>query len=205
MDDGFAAALAEYDRRRAAEDGDRTLPLDRRLLAVGPETGALLNLLAKGTGARRVLELGTSYGYSTLWFADAARATGGRVLTVELDPAKQDFARRMLERAGLRDVVEFHAGDALDVLPRLDGPFDFVLVDLWKDLYIPCLDLFYPKLAPGALIAADNMTEPRSNRANAAAYRHAVRAKPHITSLLLPVGHGIELSRFTGGLQAELR
>jgi predicted O-methyltransferase YrrM len=204
LDDRFVAALAEYDKRRAAESADRTLSLDQRLLSIGPEAGALLNLLAKGIGARRILELGTSYGYSTLWFAEAARATGGVVVTIELDPAKQDFSRAMLERAGLLDVVDFQAGDALEVLPRLDGPFDFVLLDLWKDLYIPCLDLFLSKLAPGALIAADNMIEPASSRANAAAYRRAVRAKPNVTSLLLPVGQGIELSRFTAGLPPGL-
>ena len=70
--------------------------------------------------------------------------------------------------------------------------------DIWKDLYVPCLDLFYPKLAPGVVIAADNMIEPAAAHAEAADYRRAVRAKPQMQSMLLPLGQGIELSRFAG-------
>ena len=207
MDNAFAAVLADYDARMAAERNSspgRGHTADDLLLAIGPETATMLNLLAKSSRAQRILELGTSYGYSTLWFADAARHTGGKVITLELQAHKQDYARAALTKAGLADMVEFHAGDALETLKRLEGPFDFVLVDLWKDLYIPCLELFYPKLTPGAFIAADNMLAPAGNRTNAAHYRATVRAKPDMTSVLLPVGHGIELSRFVGGLPPEL-
>jgi predicted O-methyltransferase YrrM len=204
MDSAFAAVVATYDERMAAEREDRTLATDERLLAVGEKTATLLNLLGKSIQAPRILELGTSYGYSTLWLAEAARATGGRVVTLELRAAKQDYARAALAKAGLAAFVEFRTGDALDILPTLEGPFDLVLVDLWKDLYVPCLDLFYPKLAPGALIVADNMLFPPSNEAVAAEYRRAVRAKPNVASMLLPVGQGIELSRFTAGLPARL-
>lgn len=200
MDSAFATVLADYDRRMAAERRNRSLPRNRRLLAVGPETARLLHALARSSRATRILELGTSYGYSTLWLADAARATGGCVTTIEDQGAKQDRARLALAKAGLDGVVEFRCGDALTVLTELEGPFDLVLVDLWKDLYVPCLDLFYPKLAPGALVVADNMLYPPGSREDAQRYRAAVRAKPHMRSMLLAVGHGIELSRFTGGL-----
>lgn len=203
MDERVAAVLADYERR-AAEESKRMASatreevyahIDDYLLPVGPETGRMLHLLAAGVRASRLLELGTSYGYSTVWLADAARVTSGRVQTIELSPRKVEHAREQLQRAGLDAYVEFHIGSALDILPKLAGPFDFVLVDLWKNLYTRCLDLFHPKLAPGALVAADNMTYPPEAREDAAAYQRAVRAKRDLDSVLLPVGSGVELSR----------
>jgi predicted O-methyltransferase YrrM len=76
-----------------------------------------------------------------------------------------------------------------------------VLLDLWKDLYIPCFDLFYPKLGSGALVVADNMIFPEFSRKEAADYRRHVRAKADLESVLLPVGSGIEVSRCTRGLE----
>jgi predicted O-methyltransferase YrrM len=206
LDPAVESLLQEFDKREEAEHAiRRTLTTEQMLaqrnnflISVGRETGTILNILAKVAGARRILELGTSYGYSTTWLAEAARATGGKVVSIDIDPKKQRFARDALARVGLADFVEFKAGDALKILPQLTGPFDFVLVDLWKDLYVPCLDLFYPKLAPGALIAADNMLMPDYARADAARYREHIRAKPNIESILLALGSGVELSRYTG-------
>ena len=104
-----------------------------------------------------------------------------------------------LAKAGLADHAEFRLGDARETIAALDGPFDFVLIDLWKDLYIPCFDLCYPKLGAGAAIAADNMTYPEVSRPEGLAYRRHVRAKPDIESVLLPIGSGIELSRYKTG------
>ena len=85
-------------------------------------------------------------------------------------------------------------GDATQMLKTLDGPFDLVLVDLWKNLYVPCLDLFYGKLAQNAVIVADNMLFPEMARADAEAYRSAIKGKKNLQSVLLPIGNGIELS-----------
>jgi predicted O-methyltransferase YrrM len=204
MDAAIEQVFADYDKRFAEEAagraGGRRLSSDERSLPIGEEAGAFLNGLIKALQPRRLLELGTSNGYSTVWLAEAARAVGGKVVTIEALEKKQAYARAAIAKAGLAGVVEFRHGDALDILKKLPGPFDFVLLDIWKDLYIPCLDLFYPKLAPGAVVAADNMIEPAAHRAEAADYRRAVRAKPQMQSLLLPLGQGIELSRFAGGL-----
>jgi predicted O-methyltransferase YrrM len=100
--------------------------------------------------------------------------------------------------AGLEGLVEFHAGDALEILPRLEGPFDFVLLDIWKDLYVPSLELFFPKLAPGAIVVADNMLRPADARPDALRYRRLVRSKPGMSSVLLPIGQGLEVSRLAG-------
>jgi len=204
MDAAIAAVLAEYEKRGAEEhklqsQGTMEEWLQRRdefLIAVGPATGQLLNILAKSVKARTILELGTSYGYSTVWLAEAARATGGQVITSDKAAYKHDYARKMLTRAGLAGYVDFRLGDALATIASLKGPFDFVLVDLWKEVYIDCFDLFYPKLSPGAFIAADNMLLPENYREAGTKYRKYVRSKPKIDSVLLPVGSGVELSRY---------
>jgi len=202
MDEAVSRVLAEYDRRMAAEEalmnsqppGSLMARRDEFLLSVGPETGQVLNILAKSAKARSILELGTSYGYSTVWLAEAARQNGGQVVSLEIADYKAKSARESLERAGLADRVTIHLGSALDTLPRLEGPFDFVLIDLWKELYVPCLDLIYPKLAPGAFIAADNMIFPEVWRADVEVYRRRVR-ELEFDTVLLPIGSGIELSR----------
>lgn len=202
MDATIRAVLESFEARYATESQFmRTEPMDkvmaRRdefLLPVGAETGTILNLLIKGAKATSILEIGTSYGYSALYLGEAARATGGRLTTVELSPEKSRQARAAVESAGLAAHVDFQVGSALEVLPRLAGPFDFVLIDLWKDLYVPCLDLIYAKLKAGALVVADNMTYPENARADAQAYQRRVRTLD-FDSVLLPVGSGVELSR----------
>jgi predicted O-methyltransferase YrrM len=117
------------------------------------------------------------------------------VFTLDANPAKHAEARELLRRAGLLDVVRMVTGDALESLARLDGPYDFVLLDAGRDLYIPCLDAFLPKLAAGGIVAADNMISPAATQAKAQAYQARVRAVPGVSSLLVPIGSGIELSR----------
>jgi predicted O-methyltransferase YrrM len=170
--------------------------LDEFLLPVGRAAGTLMNLIIKGASARRILEVGSSYGYSTVWLAEAARAIEGTVISLELRAAKTEYARAQLARAQLERFVEFRVGDALASLAALAGPFDFVLLDLWKDLYVPVFELLHPKLAPGAIIVADNMLQPESARAHARAYRERVRAAPGMSSVLLAVGNGLEVSRY---------
>ena len=202
MDDKILAVLDEYhelireeqSKPRDMPPGGRDGGQDRRMRAVGPETGRLLNIIAKSLTAPNILELGTSFGYSGIWLAEAARATGGRLITMELHDYKSAYARDRATKAGLADRIDFKIGDAVQMISELTVGVDFVLVDLWKDLYVPCLEAFYPKLNPGAIIIADNMIRPGNE--DVQAYGRAIRAKPGITSVLLPVGMGIEVSRF---------
>jgi predicted O-methyltransferase YrrM len=202
MDEAVSRVLAEYEVRYAAElsvmHAIGPLQLNARrdefLLPIGPDTALVLNILIKSAKARSILELGTSYGYSTLWLAEAARHTGGKVVSLELSDHKSQFVRQSLTRAGLAGVVEIHVGSALETLPHLPGPFDFVLVDLWKEFYVACLDLVYPKLVRGAYVAADNMIYPENVHADVAAYQQRIR-QLEFDSILLPIGSGIELSR----------
>jgi len=208
MDQKIQAVLSEYEARAAKEsphilkmsDEEWSRRRDEFMLSVGHDTGRLLNILAKGAGARRILELGSSYGYSTLWLAEAARRTGGTVFSLEINSPKQEYARATIAKAGLGGHVEFFLGDALRTIAALDGPFDFVLLDLWKDLYISCFDLFYPKLKAGAIVVADNMLRPEEYLPDALKYRRHVRSHSRIDSVLLPVGSGIELTRYGGDL-----
>jgi len=114
----------------------------------------------------------------------------------ELQAAKTEYALAQLARAGLAQYVEFRVGDALASLGQLAGPFDFVLIDLWKNLYVPVFELLHPKLAQGAIIVADNMLQPESARAHARAYRQRVGAAADMSSVLLAVGNGLEVSRY---------
>jgi predicted O-methyltransferase YrrM len=202
MDASVQAVLAEYEARTQREwelmaklsPAELNSRLDEFLLPVGPDTGKLMHSIITGAKSKVIVEIGASYGYSTHWLADAARATGGRVHSLELSAEKVAYGRARLRRAGLEPYVEFHVGNALETLRSLPGPLDFVLVDLWKDLYVPCFELFHGKLAPDAFVIADNMIFP-PNPEGQAAYRQAVRAKGDMESLLLPVGSGLELSK----------
>jgi predicted O-methyltransferase YrrM len=204
MDQSFWAVIEDYEARaRREEELHRTLSeedgrrrRDEMLLPVGRASATLMSILIKEAGAKRILEVGSSYGYSTTWLADAARAVGGKVTSLELQGPKTEYALAQLKRAGLSEFVQFRIGDALASLAALAGPFDFVLVDLWKDLYVPVWDALQGKLASGALVVADNMVEPESARVHAQAYRERVRATAQVTSVLLDVGNGLEVSRY---------
>jgi len=189
------AARAEADGARMAGLGAAGFARrDEFLLPVGEEVGRLLHTLILAHRPRRILELGTSYGYSTLFLADAARAVGGTVITMELADYKQAYAAERLEAAGLADCVEMRCGDAVAMIEADSGPFDFVLLDIWKELYLPCFEALYPKLAEEGIVAADNMIDPPGHRISVREYRAAVRAKGDMQQVLLPCGQGIELA-----------
>jgi predicted O-methyltransferase YrrM len=204
LDPAVRAVLEDYEARAQREEAlwstltgeEAARRRDEMLLPVGRATGTFLNLLVKSGEALRILEVGSSYGYSTTWLAEGARVVGGKVTSLELKVEKTEYARTQLARAGLNEYVEFVIGDALASLKALSGPFDLVLIDLWKDLYVPVFELLYPKLAQGAIVVADNMLQPESARVHARAYRERVRAAHDMTSVLLAIGNGIEVSRY---------
>jgi predicted O-methyltransferase YrrM len=203
-DPAIKAVLDEYRTRIEAEGNLRkALPrqewLRRRdefLLEVGESVATIMNLLIRDAGAKTIVEVGTSYGFSTIWLAEAARATQGKVITLDVNAQKQAYSKTMIDKAGLSAYVEYRCGDAMQLIQQMTEKIDFVLIDLWKDVYIPCFDAVLPKLAPGGIIVADNIIFPPDNQAMAAAYRAHVRSHPGMDSVLLPVGHGIEVSRW---------
>jgi predicted O-methyltransferase YrrM len=177
---------------RFGDDNDaRETERPRRMLNITPDTGRLLSILIRSSRATRILEVGTSNAYSTIWLADAARATGGRVVTLEADPGKIVLARENLRRAGCEDRVDVVPGRAAETLPTLSGPFDFVFLDADRASYLTYLELVLPRVVTGGLIVADNVT---SHPDELAAYLARVKSHPSLCSVTVPVGKGEEIS-----------
>jgi predicted O-methyltransferase YrrM len=126
-------------------------------LPVTPEAGRLLYTLVRASRPTNVVEFGMSLGISAIHLASAVRDNGvGRVVTTELNANKVAMATANFADAGLDDLITVLHGDALETLASVDGPVQFVLLDGWKDLYVQVLQLLEPRLAPGALVVADN-------------------------------------------------
>ncbi len=168
--------------------------VDQFALAAGPETASFLNLLIRTMGATRIVEVGTSIGYTAVWLGEAARATGGHVIGMEAIEPKYKQALDHLSRAGLSDVVEVRFGDAKQIVHELAGPIDLVFVDAWKDDYIVYFDALLPKLRIGGCIVADNITYPPIFQEEMRRYQEHVRAQPNVRSTLLSIGNGEEMS-----------
>lgn len=108
-------------------------------------------------GYRRGLEIGTSNGYSAVWIALALRKTGGRLITLEIDAHRANLAAENFKRLGLEPYIELRRGDALKLIPKIEGPFDFVFIDAWKEDYPKYFDLVFPKVSSGGAILAHNV------------------------------------------------
>ena len=190
MDDALMALLDELARFGADNDARET-ERPKRMLNITAETGRLLWITIRAIRATRILEVGTSNAYSTIWLADAARETGGRVITLELEPGKIALARENLRRAGLEDRVEIRPGRAADTLPTLPGPFDLVFLDANRPEYLAYLELVLPKLSPGGLLVADNVV---SHAAELGDYLARVKSDARLFSVTVPIGNGEEIS-----------
>ena len=190
MDDALLALLDELARLGADNDARET-ERPKRMLNITPDTGRLLWVIVRAARATRILEIGTSNAYSTIWLADAARETGGRVTTLELLPGKIALARENLQRAGLGDRVEIREGRAADTLPTLPGPFDLVFLDANRPEYLLYLELVLPKLLPGGLLVADNVV---SHAAELQDYLARVKSDARLFSVTVPIGNGEEIS-----------
>jgi len=125
-------------------------------IQVSPAQGKFLHLLARGMGAHRLLEIGTLGGYSTIWLARAL-PPGGRLITLEVDPRHAEVARANIARAGFADVVELRLGRALDTLPELAGPFNFIFIDADKPSNAAYFTWALKLSRPGSLIVIDNV------------------------------------------------
>jgi len=119
--------------------------------------GEFLHDFIAKRGYQRGLEIGTSNGYSAIWMGMALRKTEERLVTLEIDPRRASLARQNFAHVKLEDVIELREGDALEIIPQLQGPFDFVFIDAWKRDYIRYFRLVYPKIRPGGAIFAHNV------------------------------------------------
>jgi predicted O-methyltransferase YrrM len=180
------AVMAELQARDRADRADDT-PQARRLRAIAPEVGQFLLTVAVAIGAKTIVEVGTSGGYSTLWLAMAADRTGGRVVTFEIDPAKVALARRNFASAGVQRLIDMREGDGGLGLFEFAGSADLVFVDCEKDDYARLLDLAIEALRPGGLFVADNLI---SHASQLEAFRSTALADPRLSGLVIPIGGG---------------
>jgi len=165
---------------------------DKGQLAVSEEDGRFLRLLVASTGRKRALEIGGASGYSAIWIAQGLRATGGKLVTIEYDPARAKELADNIRRAGMTDVVRVVSGDAFAEIPKLVGTFDFVFLDAWKRDYRKFFDLVYPRLDRGGLFTAHNVVNKRGEMGD---FLDAIQRNATLwTTIVSPSGEGISLS-----------
>lgn len=188
LNDRERQAIANLWAEKLAQDA-RGLPRHQRHRNLEPESAEFICALAAGCHARRLLEIGGSTGVSTIALAAATRRTAGRLVSIEIQPSRQDQARDTLRALGLADGVEFVLGDAGTVLNRY-ADLEFVLIDCEKEDYVRFAGML--RLAPGAVVVADNILSH-----GLWDYVRYVRSRSGVESVTLPIGKGLEVSRFT--------
>jgi predicted O-methyltransferase YrrM len=165
---------------------------DSNLLAVSEEDGRFLRFLVVSTGAKTVLEIGGANGYSAIWIGLGLRETGGRLVTIEYDPARAKDAEANIKAAGLSDIVRVVPGDAFKAIPGLPGTFDFVFLDAWKKDYQRFFDLVFPRLDTGGLFVAHNVVNKAAEMGD---FLTTLRTHPGLRSAIVsPSGEGISVS-----------
>lgn len=196
MDSKVLKVIARLNRQSNRErSGKAKVAPDQEMLAITADTGIFFSVLLKAIKARCILEVGTSAGYSTLWFADAmGRSHSTRIITIEMNPQKVEWALKNFKEAGLDKMIEIKQGIALDLLPKLKGKFDFVFLDADKENIIRYFDIVLPMLRIGGIIAADNMLYPDHFRPAMRKYARHVHTRPNVQSVTVPIGMGEEIT-----------
>jgi len=165
------------------------------MLSVPPEDGRVLRLLTEATGARHVVEIGTSNGYASIWFCLALRTTGGKLTTFEIDARRASLARENFKRAGVDKLVILIEGDAHEKVTTLKEPIDIVFIDADKDGYLDYLKKLLPLVRPGGLILAHNTTDVGSQMQD---YLEAITTNPELETIFLheqTTGIGVTLKK----------
>jgi predicted O-methyltransferase YrrM len=163
-----------------------------KLVALEPAKAEFCHLMCRALRASRVVEVGTSWGVSTLYLADAVRANGGGVVIgTEHEPAKAAAARAHFAQAGLADLIDLREGDLRQTLKVIEGPVDFVLMDIWTEMARPAIELIAPRLRPGAVIVADNTTQVR--HAYGKFFAFVEDPANGLTAMTLPFEGGLEM------------
>jgi len=166
--------------------------LRERMLNVPPQDGRLLQMLVRISGAKNVLEIGTSNGVSAIWMALGLKETGGKLTTLEIDPVKVELAGESFRKAGVDDRIRIIEGDALQSLKTLTGTFDLVFIDAAKSQYKGYLDIIYPRIAAGGVIVAHNAVRMADAMRD---YLDHVQNHPGLDTVMLTTGSdGVALS-----------
>jgi len=190
MDTKLMALLDELHHHGVDHDATKPDRLER-LRNVEPDSAALLALLVRAVGAKRLLELGTSNGYSTVWLAEAVRSLGGTMLTVDLDSQRSAMAAENLARGGLGETVELRVQDAAETLASsADASWEMIFLDAERPFYAGYWPDLVRVLAPGGLLAVDNVI---SHADQVSDFRALVSADERVTQALVPTGAGVLL------------
>lgn len=184
-------ARAVLDKLYGSDAAQRSAGLDQaqRTRNVDQDTGRFLYMLTRGGGFQEVLEIGSSNGVSTIWFAAALAERSGRVTGTELLPARAAEANDNLAQAGLDHVASVLVGAANEHLSSLAGPFDLIFIDAEKDDYVDHLHSVLPLLRDGGLLLADNVISHDLSE-----YQKTLKSLPGIETVTLPLGRGVEFS-----------
>jgi predicted O-methyltransferase YrrM len=190
--------------------GEVVVPRSEMMLAITSDTGTFFNITLKAMRAKRILEIGTSYGYSTLWFAEALMQINEvsntrpekSIITIEMDHSKVERANKNFDEAGIKNIIDLKEGQAGDVLSEIsknylkdgDQLFDFVFFDADKENLRHYFDIVLPMVRVGGIIATDNMLYPEEYRSMMTNYTNYIKNKPNIQSMMIPIGNGEELT-----------
>lgn len=165
---------------------------DAGQLAVSEEDGRFLRLLVASSGARSALEIGGASGYSGIWIGLGLRETGGRLTTIEYDPARARELAANIKKAGLSDIVTVRAGDAFQEIPKVGGTFDFVFLDAWKRDYQRFFTMVFPRLDAGGLFIGHNVINKRDELED---FLSTIRThRSLLTTIVSPSGEGMSVS-----------
>jgi caffeoyl-CoA O-methyltransferase len=166
----------------------------RGMMNVAREDGRLLRVLTETTGAKHVVEIGTSNGYSAIWICLALRTTGGKLTTHEIDAERAALARENFKRAGVDDIVTLVEGDAHETVTELKQPIDLLFLDADKTGYIDYLNKLLPLVRPGGLVVAHNLTPRQADPR----YVEAITTSPDLETILVNMyatGVGVTLKK----------
>lgn len=183
----FLNELHEEGQHNDAREQERS----KKMLNLEPETAHFLSILVRSSKRQHILEIGTSNGYSTIWLAWAAQASGGHVTSVERDPHKSALARENLSKAGLLHMVDLLCGEATEQVAQLSGPFDCVFFDADRRSAPQQLRLLLSRLTPDVFILADNVL---SHPDEIADYLAELAKLPRFERLTLPIGKGLSVA-----------
>jgi predicted O-methyltransferase YrrM len=185
-----AAAAGRTDsEKRILSVLDEMRAAGKTYLSVPPEDGRALRLLTEAAGAKTVVEIGTSTGYSGLWFCLALQGTGGRLITFEIDPGRAAAARKNFQQAGVDAMVTVVEGDAHQKVATLKGPIDVVFLDADKEGYVDYLRKLLPLVRPGGLLTAHNV-----GMAGVTEYLKEVAANPELETIIYREGAGLAVT-----------
>lgn len=193
MDETHIRAVLKEVYEAGQRNDENTQERSKKMLNLEPETAHFLYLLVRSGLRKRILEIGTSNGYSTIWLAWATVENGGRVISIDANEQKHVLADGNLRKAGLREVVDLMTGDASAIVAQLPGPFDCVFFDADRISAPQQLSLLLPKLTAGALVLADNV---HSHPQEIVGYLAAIEGVPQFDSMVVPIGKGLSMALY---------